>query len=96
MIQACIEGLRLLADLPHPLPETNRAVFTAVATEGLIDSKLAKRLEKMAGFGNLLVHGYAELIPRLVHANLSDLPDVRAYIPALEPELRARGGLPES
>jgi uncharacterized protein YutE (UPF0331/DUF86 family) len=89
-------GLHLLADFTHPLPETNRAVFTALAAEDVIDSKLAKRLEKMAGFRNLLVHGYADLIARLVHANLADLPDMRAYVRAIEPELRARGGFSDT
>lgn len=81
LIQACIDlGLHLLADLPAPLPETNRAVFPTLAREGWIDDDLAGRLEGMAGFRNLLAHGYADLIPDRVHAALGELEDVRSYV----------------
>ena len=55
MIQVCIDlGLHRLANLPHPLPETDRAVFAALAAEGLVDAELGTRLEKMARFRNVL------------------------------------------
>lgn len=80
-IQACIDlGLHVLADLPRPLPDTYRGVFVALAREGIIPSDLAGRLERMAGFHNVLVHGYTDLVGERVHAALADLGDIRAYV----------------
>lgn len=80
-IQACIDlGLHLLADLPAPLPETSREVFRALGSLGAIEPSLAAELERMAGFRNILVHGYAALAPEKVHGVLSNLDDVREYV----------------
>lgn len=88
-IQAAIDlGLHLLADRPHPLPETNRAVFQGLAREGLLDEELATSLSRMAGFRNVLAHEYAELVPELVHGNLQRLDEIRDYVKALLPHLR--------
>ena len=88
-IQAAIDlGLHLLADRPHPLPETNRAVFHALAREGFLDEELAASLSSMAGFRNVLAHEYPELLPELVHANLERLDEIRDYVKVLLPHLR--------
>jgi len=88
-IQAAIDlGLHLLADGPRPLPETNRAVFHALAREGLLDEERAASLSRMAGFRNVLAHEYAELLPELVHANLARLDEIREYVKVLLPHLR--------
>ncbi|MDX1396635.1 MAG: DUF86 domain-containing protein [Gemmatimonadota bacterium] len=51
-IQAAIDlGLHLLADLPHPLPRTNRAVFEALAQEGVLDESLVDDLSRWPVFG---------------------------------------------
>lgn len=93
MIQACIDlGLHVLADEPKPLPETNRAVFPALSGLDFIGEELASRLERMAGFRNLLAHDYAQLVPDLVHANLGRLDDVRLYLRQLIPTLGERSG----
>lgn len=87
-IQACIDlGLHVLADLPRRLPETYRGVFVALAREGLIHEELAGRLERMAGFRNVLVHGYSELVGEQVHAALEKLDDIRAYVAELSEHL---------
>lgn len=83
-IQACIDlGLHVLADLPRPLPETNRAVFDALVAQGILRAELGMQLEKMAGFRNLLAHGYGHLLAERVHANLARLEDIRAYVRAI-------------
>jgi uncharacterized protein YutE (UPF0331/DUF86 family) len=72
------------------LPETNRGVFRALSELELIDATLSRRLEDMAGFRNLLVHGYASVVPTKVHAAPAELDDVREYLrqigSALSPE----------
>lgn len=42
-----------------------------------------ERLQQMAGFRNLLVHGYTEIVAAKVHQNLSHLPDIREYVRAV-------------
>jgi uncharacterized protein YutE (UPF0331/DUF86 family) len=94
-IQACLDlGLHLLADVARPTPETNRDVFPAMAREGWIDRALAERLADMAGFRNVLAHGYAALDHSRVHASLNDLPEIRAYLKQLYTHLQATGVLP--
>jgi uncharacterized protein YutE (UPF0331/DUF86 family) len=87
-IQACIDlGLHLLADFPAALPETNRGVFKALRREELISADLAERLDRMAGFRNVLAHGYADVISERVHAALGELNDVRSYVEQLDRHL---------
>lgn len=87
-IQACIDlGLHVLADFPAPLPETNREVFRRLAKEGIVDDDLSERLERMAGFRNVLAHGYAEVIAERVHATLGELEDVRTYVARISESL---------
>jgi uncharacterized protein YutE (UPF0331/DUF86 family) len=91
-IQACIDlALHVLADLPRPLPETNRDAFAALAREGLLKTELAAELEKMAGFRNLLAHGYGDIEAARVHGALARLDDIRSYTAQLMPHLRERG-----
>jgi uncharacterized protein YutE (UPF0331/DUF86 family) len=81
LIQACIDlGLHILADRAGTLPETNRAVFASLVREAILDPCLGRELEKMAGFRNLLAHGYTRLIPAMVHASLDHLDDVGKYV----------------
>jgi uncharacterized protein YutE (UPF0331/DUF86 family) len=47
-------------------PRTNHELFALLETNGWLSSSLGLELRKMAGFRNLLVHGYAEVDPRLV------------------------------
>lgn len=48
-------------------PETNRALFDLLRREKLVSQDLADALHAMAGFRNVLVHGYAEVELRVVH-----------------------------
>lgn len=47
-------------------PETNRALFDLLRREGLVAQDLSNALYAMAGFRNVLVHGYAEVDLRVV------------------------------
>ena len=58
-------------------PRTNRELFHLLARHGWIDANLAGKLEDMAGFRNVLVHGYADLdldlVADVVRHRLDDL-----------------------
>ncbi|GAA2903587.1 hypothetical protein GCM10010472_72280 [Pseudonocardia halophobica] len=66
-------------------PETYAAAFRILRDAGTIDAELADRLARAAGFRNLLVHAYAALDLRRVHAIATQGPaDLRAFLVALQ------------
>ena len=70
-------------------PPTYGDAFRALAEDGVIESDLAVRLARAAGFRNLLVHAYAELDLRRVHEAATSGPaDLRAFLVALRDLLR--------
>lgn len=61
-------------------PETNRALFDLLRREGLLAQDLSDALYAMAGFRNVLVHGYAEVDLRVVRDILENhLDDLLAF-----------------
>ncbi len=44
-------------------PESNRDLFLLLVRDGWLDEHLAATLARMAGFRNVLVHGYARVDP---------------------------------
>lgn len=60
-------------------PETNRALFQLLASASVTSSDLAARLAEMAGFRNVLVHGYDDvqvpIVEDVVRNHLGDLDD---------------------
>lgn len=60
-------------------PETNRALFQLLVRADVMSSDLARRLAEMAGFRNVLVHGYddvqVQIIEDVVRNHLGDLDE---------------------
>jgi uncharacterized protein YutE (UPF0331/DUF86 family) len=83
-IEQRLSRLEQAAGTPARLPETNRGVFKALHREQLISADLAERLGRMAGFRNVLAHGYADVINERVYAALGELNDVRSYVTQLD------------
>jgi uncharacterized protein YutE (UPF0331/DUF86 family) len=58
-------------------PQTNRQLFDLLARAGWLDGALADRLSRMAGFRNVLVHGYDDVdlavVEDIVRNRLDDL-----------------------
>ena len=74
-------------------PETNADLFTALAKDGWIAKDLLPKLRQMAGFRNILVHGYAEVDVEIVrHAAESDVHDLTAFVAAVRGRLGRPGG----
>lgn len=62
-------------------PQTNRELFDLLAAHGWIPADLAARLRDMAGFRNVLVHGYAEVDPAIVRDVVEHhLGDLEAFV----------------
>lgn len=65
-------------------PPTYGDAFRSLAAAGFVDAELAARLARAAGFRNLIVHAYAELDLRRLHAIATGGPtDLRAFLAAL-------------
>ncbi len=91
-IQAALDvASHIVSDERLGEPQTNRELFTLLERSGWIDSGLADRLRGMAGFRNILVHGYAgvdlAVVEDVVRHHLADL---ETYAQAI------RGGLPSA
>jgi uncharacterized protein YutE (UPF0331/DUF86 family) len=62
-----------------------------LAAQGVISRDTAKRLESLAGFRNVLVHDYATVDLRRVHAGLGRLDDFEAFVADVEGWLSRSG-----
>ncbi|MGH8595900.1 MAG: type VII toxin-antitoxin system HepT family RNase toxin [Gammaproteobacteria bacterium] len=65
-------------------PQTNRELFALLEKSGWLPPEISARMQAMAGFRNLVVHGYAKVDPRMlrdiVEHRLDDLLDFVAAI----------------
>jgi uncharacterized protein YutE (UPF0331/DUF86 family) len=77
-IQAVLDvASHIVSDERLGEPDTNRALFPLLQSAGWIESELSEALQRMAGFRNVLVHGYADVDLGVVEdaagAGLADL-----------------------
>lgn len=62
-------------------PETNRALFDVLRKNGMLEQGLADSLYSMAGFRNVLVHGYADVDLTIIQDILDNhLDDLLSYV----------------
>lgn len=97
-IQAAMDAAaHIVSDERLGEPSTNRQLFDLLARHGILPADLATKLGRMAGFRNILVHGYAEVDPRIVEDvvrhHLGDLDafvlTVRTWLGAANPPRHA-------
>lgn len=84
-IQAAMDAAsHIVSDERLGEPTTNRALFKVLAMHGWIPESLSQGLARMAGFRNILVHGYAEVDPSVVRDVLENhLGDLDAFVAAV-------------
>jgi uncharacterized protein YutE (UPF0331/DUF86 family) len=69
-------------------PDTNRALFEALARHGWIPESLLPTLSGMVGFRNILVHGYQTVDPGVIEQVVRrNLDDLLAYVRAIRERL---------
>jgi len=69
-------------------PGTNRDLFGLLARHSWIGADLAAKMEDMAGFRNVLVHGYADVDLGVVEDVVRHrLDDLLAFVQAIRPRL---------
>lgn len=84
-IQAVIDiASHIVSDERLGEPDTNRELFQLLAANGWIPGELAETLRSMAGFRNVLVHGYDAvdlgIVREVVAERLGDLLEFVATI----------------
>jgi len=93
-IQATLDvASHIVSDERLGEPATNRALFAALARAAWIPEQLAETLAGMAGFRNVLVHGYADvdlaIVDDVLRRHLDDLLSFVEQVRArLDPPVR--------
>jgi uncharacterized protein YutE (UPF0331/DUF86 family) len=93
-LQLCVQGVldiatHIAAGHGRDTPDYTSAI-DELGRLGVIPVELAGKLRPLAGFRNVLVHGYLKLETRRVHAVLNDhLDEIRAYVAAIDAYLNA-------
>jgi uncharacterized protein YutE (UPF0331/DUF86 family) len=84
-IQAALDvASHIVADERLAEPTTNQGLMQALAKAGWLSADLSARLQRMAGFRNVLVHGYAEVDPHVVRDSVENhLGDLEAFVSAI-------------
>lgn len=92
-LQLAIQGAldvasHIVSDERMGEPTTHRDLFALLAGRGWLDRELASVLERMAGFHNVLVHGYTKVDPEVVRrAATEHLDDLLAFVRAVRSRL---------
>ncbi|MGH7857146.1 MAG: type VII toxin-antitoxin system HepT family RNase toxin [Candidatus Binatia bacterium] len=89
-IQAAIDAAsHVVSDERLGEPEANRDLFLLLARHGWIPGEIAERLARMAGFRNVLVHGYEQVDLAIVRDVFENrLGDFEEYVAAIRARLR--------
>jgi uncharacterized protein YutE (UPF0331/DUF86 family) len=84
-IQAALDAAsHVVSDGRLGEPRTNRELFDLLARGDVIGADLASRLREMAGFRNILVHGYQDVDLRIVRSIVETrLDDLVAFVQAI-------------
>ncbi len=77
-------GNHILASAFQESVDEYRDIPKRLAARGVLKRKTMNRLESLAGFRNVLVHDYAEIDLRRVHASLDRLEDFDAFVSDVE------------
>lgn len=88
-IQAALDAAsHVVSDGRLGEPRTNRELFDLLARGDVIGGELASRLRDMAGFRNILVHGYQDVDLRIVRSIVETrLDDLLAFVQAIRVRL---------
>ena len=89
-IQAALDvASHVVSDERLGEPETNRELFDLLVKAGRIPAALAATLRDMAGFRNVIVHGYQDVDLAVVEDVLRHhLDDLLAFVAAIRPLTR--------
>lgn len=89
-IQASLDvASHIVSDLRLGEPETNRELFDELARAEWLSAEMADVMHKMAGFRNIVVHGYQSVDRRILRDIAeSRLDDLLAFAQAIRSRLK--------
>lgn len=89
-IQAALDAAsHIVSDERLGEPRSNRELFDLLARAGFLGDDLAARLQDMAGFRNILVHGYDSVDLAIVRDVVENrLDDLLAFVTAIRTRLQ--------
>ncbi|MCJ7636894.1 MAG: DUF86 domain-containing protein [Nitrososphaeraceae archaeon] len=77
-------GNHIIANLELKKPEKLQDIFLILGENSILPKHFAKKVAKMAGFRNILVHGYSDIDENIVYDSLieglTDFEDFIKYI----------------
>lgn len=74
-------GNHIIASLELKKPEKLQDIILILGENSILPTQFAKKVAKMAGFRNILVHGYSDIDEALVYESLTqDLTDFEDFI----------------
>jgi len=81
-IEACLDiGNHIIAERGYRRADDYKEIFEILEEEGLIESRLSRRLQEMAGFRNILVHRYGEIdLNRIYLIITQELEDIGEFL----------------
>lgn len=90
-IQAALDAAsHIVSDERLGEPRTNRELFDLLQTSGWLDGRLRDALARMAGFRNILIHGYDDVDLAIVRDVVEHrLADLERYVAAIRAGLSA-------
>jgi uncharacterized protein YutE (UPF0331/DUF86 family) len=88
-IQAALDvAADIVADDRLGTPESNRELFQLLERYGWISADLSESLCRMAGFRNIVVHGYEKINAAIVEEIVNDhLDDLQGFVNAIRARL---------
>lgn len=88
-IQAALDvASHIVSDERLGEPRTQRELFDLLAEHGFVEEAQREPLRRMAGFRNVLVHGYTEVDPSIVRDVAEHhLQDLEAFVQAIRKRL---------
>jgi uncharacterized protein YutE (UPF0331/DUF86 family) len=74
-------GNHIISKLELEKPETYQEILLILGQNSILPSRFAKKIAKMAGFRNILIHNYIKINKEIVYKHLQeDLPDFEKFI----------------
>ncbi len=74
-------GNHIISSLELKKPEKLQDIFLILGENSILPLQFAKKIAKMAGFRNILVHGYSDIDENLVYDSLTqDFTDFEDFI----------------
>ena len=91
-VQALLDaGAHILSGRFKEAPKDYGDIVPQLVRRGVLEATLGRRLTKVSGFRNVLVHEYAAVDYTVVHDKLHDLHDLAAFAAAMDRWLASEG-----